>query len=51
MVGLQMDANGKELLDWAINRVAEEGDRIVAVNVCRDSGISSEFPFSNSGSN
>ncbi|RRT50768.1 hypothetical protein B296_00042889 [Ensete ventricosum] len=38
MVGLQMDANGKELLDWAIHRVAERGDRIMAVHVCRDSG-------------
>ncbi|RWV96134.1 hypothetical protein GW17_00041180 [Ensete ventricosum] len=40
MVGLQMDANGKELLDWAIHRVAERGDRIMAVHVCRDSGRS-----------
>ncbi|URD78918.1 kinase family [Musa troglodytarum] len=39
MVGLQMDANGKELLDWAIHRVAERGDRIMAVHVCRDSDL------------
>lgn len=38
LVGLQMNANGRELLDWAISRVAEEGDRVVAVHVCRDSG-------------
>lgn len=46
MVGLQMDANGKELLHWAINRIAERGDRIVAVTVCRDSG---QFLAFNSG--
>ncbi|CAL9782691.1 unnamed protein product [Musa acuminata subsp. burmannicoides] len=39
MVGLQMDANGKELLDWAIHRVSERGDRIMAVHVCRDSDL------------
>ncbi|XP_042373128.1 probable receptor-like protein kinase At1g30570 isoform X1 [Zingiber officinale] len=39
MVGLQMDTNGKELLEWAINRVTKQGDSIVAVNVCRDSGL------------
>ncbi|CAD5174868.1 protein kinase STUNTED-like isoform X1 [Musa acuminata AAA Group] len=39
LVGLQMNANGRELLDWAISRVAEEGDRVVAVHVCRDSDL------------
>ncbi|XP_074557933.1 protein kinase STUNTED-like [Curcuma longa] len=39
MVGLQMDASGKELLEWAINRVTKRGDSIVAVNVCRDSDM------------
>lgn len=38
LVGLQMDANGKELLNWAMSRVAEQGDRVMAVHVCRDSG-------------
>lgn len=40
MVGLQMNAKGKELLDWAIHKVAEQGDRVMAVHVCRDSGTS-----------
>ncbi|URD96270.1 kinase family [Musa troglodytarum] len=39
LVGLQMNANGRELLHWAISRVAEEGDRVVAVHVCRDSDL------------
>lgn len=38
MVSLQMDDSGKELLEWAINRVTKRGDSIIAVNVCRDSG-------------
>ncbi|URE02833.1 26S proteasome non-ATPase regulatory subunit [Musa troglodytarum] len=37
MVGLQMNAKGKEVLDWAIHKVAEQGDRVMAVQVCRDS--------------
>ncbi|XP_065006648.1 protein kinase STUNTED-like isoform X2 [Musa acuminata AAA Group] len=39
MVGLQMNAKGKELLDWAIHKVAEQGDRVMAVHVCRDSDL------------
>ncbi|WOL07293.1 putative receptor-like serine/threonine-protein kinase [Canna indica] len=39
LVGLQMDANGRELLDWAISKVAEKGDRVVAVHVCRESDL------------
>ncbi|CAL9094956.1 unnamed protein product [Musa textilis] len=39
MVGLQMNAKGKELLDWAIHKVAEQGDRVMAVQVCRDSDL------------
>ncbi|URD98041.1 kinase family [Musa troglodytarum] len=39
LVGLQMDANGKELLNWAMSRVAEQGDRVMAVHVCRDSDL------------
>lgn len=39
LVGVQIDANGRELLDWALSKIAKKGDRIVAVHVCRDSGI------------
>ncbi|WOL05942.1 putative receptor-like serine/threonine-protein kinase [Canna indica] len=39
LVGLPMDANGKELFEWAISRVAEQGDRVMAVHVCRDSDL------------
>lgn len=41
MVGLQMDRNGSEVLDWAISKVANEGDRVVAVHVSRDSDLCS----------
>lgn len=39
LVGLQMDAIGRELLNWAITKLAEQGDRIVAVHICRKSSI------------
>ncbi|KAJ8504639.1 hypothetical protein OPV22_005525 [Ensete ventricosum] len=39
MVGLRMNAKGKELLDWAIHKVAEQGDRVIAIHVCRDSDL------------
>ncbi|RWW00885.1 hypothetical protein GW17_00036120 [Ensete ventricosum] len=39
MVGLRMNAKGKELLDWAIHKVAEQGDRVIAIHVCRDSEV------------
>nr|CAD1835657.1 unnamed protein product [Ananas comosus var. bracteatus] len=40
LVGLQMDAIGRELLNWAITKLAEQGDRIVAVHICRKSDLS-----------
>ncbi|KAG0462150.1 hypothetical protein HPP92_020626 [Vanilla planifolia] len=36
VVGLQIDGDGRELLSWALTNVAEEGDRVVAVNVLRN---------------
>ncbi|KAJ0969929.1 hypothetical protein J5N97_022806 [Dioscorea zingiberensis] len=39
LVGVQIDASGRELLDWALSKVAKRGDRVVAVHVCRDSDL------------
>lgn len=37
LVGVQMDNEGRELLAWAVGKVAEPGDRVVAVHVYRKS--------------
>ncbi|XP_035844998.1 probable receptor-like protein kinase At2g42960 isoform X1 [Helianthus annuus] len=37
LVGIGFDECGRELLDWAMVEVAEKGDRVIAVNVCRNS--------------
>ncbi|XP_017700118.2 interleukin-1 receptor-associated kinase 4-like isoform X2 [Phoenix dactylifera] len=37
LVGLSLDANGRDMLNWALSKVAKQGDRVVAVHVCRDS--------------
>uniref|UniRef100_A0A7N0U607 Protein kinase domain-containing protein n=1 Tax=Kalanchoe fedtschenkoi TaxID=63787 RepID=A0A7N0U607_KALFE len=37
VVGVQIDSHGRELLNWAIVKVAEPGDSVVAVYVCRNS--------------
>lgn len=38
LVGLSLDANGRELLNWALNEEAKQGDRVVAVHICSESG-------------
>jgi hypothetical protein len=38
LVGLQMDETEKKLLDWTLSKLSREGDRIVAVHVCKKSG-------------
>lgn len=38
LVGIQMDSHSRELLSWALVKVAEPGDCVVAVHVCRSSG-------------
>lgn len=38
LVALQMDEIGKKLLDWTLNKLSREGDRIVAIHVCKKSG-------------
>lgn len=41
LVGIRIDRNSRWLLNWALVKVAETGDRVVALHVCRDSGQSS----------
>uniref|UniRef100_A0ACD5WXX8 Uncharacterized protein n=1 Tax=Avena sativa TaxID=4498 RepID=A0ACD5WXX8_AVESA len=38
LVGLHMDAAGKDILQWALNQAARSGDRVVAVHIYRKSG-------------
>lgn len=38
VVGVEMDALSKELLTWALVKVAEPGDRVVAVHVLHRRG-------------
>ncbi|KAL7257385.1 hypothetical protein ACSBR1_003650 [Camellia fascicularis] len=37
VVGIRIDSHGRELLNWALVKVAEPGDHVIAVNVCRNS--------------
>ncbi|XP_029123176.1 protein kinase STUNTED isoform X1 [Elaeis guineensis] len=39
LVGLSLDANGRELLNWTLNKAAKQGDRVVAVHICRESEL------------
>lgn len=39
LVGLHMDAVGRDLLRWALNQEARRGDRVVAVHVYRKSDM------------
>lgn len=38
LVGLHMDAVGRDLLRWALHQESRRGDRIVAVHIYRKSG-------------
>lgn len=38
LVGIQIDNNSRELLSWALVKVAEPGDCVIAVHVCGSSG-------------
>lgn len=40
IVGIRFDGHIRELLNWAIVKVAEPGDRVIALHVCRDAGTS-----------
>ncbi|KAA8546111.1 hypothetical protein F0562_020438 [Nyssa sinensis] len=37
LVGVRIDSHSRELLNWALVKVADPGDHVVAVHVCRDS--------------
>lgn len=39
LVGIRLDEHTRELLDWALVKVADPGDRVIALHVCRNSGI------------
>lgn len=38
LVGIQMDSHSRELLSWALVKVADPGDCVLAVHVRRCSG-------------
>ncbi|KAH6777058.1 hypothetical protein C2S51_008370 [Perilla frutescens var. frutescens] len=42
IVGIRLDGYAKELLDWAVVKVADPGDCVVAIHVCRNSGCISK---------
>lgn len=38
LVGIRLDGNGRDLLNWALERAAGPGDNVVAIHVCRRPG-------------
>lgn len=40
LVGIRIDSHSRDLLSWALVKVAEPGDCVVAIHVCRNSGKS-----------
>uniref|UniRef100_A0A2N9IRX2 Protein kinase domain-containing protein n=1 Tax=Fagus sylvatica TaxID=28930 RepID=A0A2N9IRX2_FAGSY len=42
LVGIRIDSRSRELLSWALVKVAEPGDCVVAVHVCRSSDQASK---------
>ncbi|XP_073313676.1 protein kinase STUNTED-like [Primulina huaijiensis] len=42
VVGIRFDEHTQELLDWAVVKVADSGDNVVAVHVCRNSDFVSK---------
>ncbi|XP_071691430.1 protein kinase STUNTED-like [Rutidosis leptorrhynchoides] len=43
LVGIRFDECGRQLLDWAAVKVADAGDRVIAINVCRNSDSVSKY--------
>lgn len=39
LVGIAFDGHTRELLDWALVKVADPGDCVTALHVCRNSGM------------
>jgi hypothetical protein len=46
LVGIRIDNQSRELLSWAIVKVAEPGDCVIAVHVCGSSGNALNSPVS-----
>ncbi|CAH9144171.1 unnamed protein product [Cuscuta epithymum] len=47
VVGVRFDSShAKELLDWALIKVADPGDTVVAIHVCRNSDSNAEDKYS-----
>ncbi|KAJ8624747.1 hypothetical protein MRB53_033277 [Persea americana] len=42
LVGIKINGNSRELLNWALAKVAEPGDRVVALHVCQYSDLDKE---------
>ncbi|THG00787.1 hypothetical protein TEA_000476 [Camellia sinensis var. sinensis] len=42
VVGIKIDGHSRELLNWALVKVAETGDHVVAIHVCSDSDSTSK---------
>lgn len=38
LVGIPIDGQSRELLGWALVKVAQPGDCVIAAHVCRSSG-------------
>lgn len=38
LVGIRIDGHSRQLLDWALVKVAEPGDSVVAVHVVKNPG-------------
>ncbi|XP_048234219.1 protein kinase STUNTED isoform X2 [Ricinus communis] len=45
LVGIRIDSHSRELLDWALVKVAEPGDCVIAVHVCRSSSALKDKPL------
>lgn len=45
LVGIRFDDQIRELLDWALFKVANPGDSVIALHICRNSGQFSFFFF------
>lgn len=41
VVGVKLDAQSRELLTWALVKVAQPGDRVIALHVLNNNGMSS----------
>ena len=43
LVGIRIDSQSRDLLSWALVKVAEPGDCVVAVHVSRSSGMAFHY--------